>query len=188
MRRRRCRPFKILDAMILVAATAGGLALGRKMSEDPVWVYFSPSLSAWPATCFLLVWTVSFLLMRLWSPRPSLRRLMCQPGMAACCAVVVVTMIAVIATACAWVLRDLSVATAIHTEHWSDHSPHVGQAVALTWLGLLLSRRCRVEPGWIDRFGRAIGVLWLLMLLTDWRFGRWMLVAVGVLRGWMGVR
>ena len=36
-------------------------------------------------------------------------------------------------------------------------------AVAGAWLVLVVSGRWRPERGWIDRFGRVLGVLWLAL-------------------------
>ncbi len=124
-------------------------------------------------TFFLLALTLGFLPLRLRRPRPPLRRLMCQPGMAACCAVAVVTLVDATSWAIYWAKLDPQNADAMLARYWRGHSHHPGIAVAATWLGLLLSRRWRPEPGWVDRSGRLIGVLWLLTLLCDWRFGRW---------------
>ena len=38
-----------------------------------------------------------------------------------------------------------------------------GYAVA-AWLTLAIGRRWRPEPSWVNRWGRAIGVFWLLMI------------------------
>jgi hypothetical protein len=39
-------------------------------------------------------------------------------------------------------------------------------AVLGSWLALALSRRFRPERSWIDRAGRALGLYWVLLLLT----------------------
>jgi hypothetical protein len=175
MHRRRCRPFTILDAMILVAAVACGLALGRTILGDAGgWPWSIVSLHfARPASYFLLAPTLAFLPIRLRRPRPSRRRLMLQPGMAACCAVAVVTAI----DATAWMSYSIGLPPEYGTEmlarFWRLAWGHPGWGVAATWLGLALARRWRPEPGWIDRLGRALGVLWLTTLLCDWPLGRW---------------
>jgi hypothetical protein len=171
--RRRCRSFVILDAMILVGASAAGLALARTILQDALTMPHSPMWVARPITYFLLAWTLAFIPLRLRQPRPSLRRLMVQPGMAACCAVAIVTAM----DAISWTIYGMQLEPRhvrdMLARYWRGASPDLGPAVALTWLGLVLSRRWRPEPGWLDRFGRVIGVLWLLTLLCDWRFGRW---------------
>ena len=109
------RPFRVLDAMILVAATAIGCgiiqwidhATGGEFSwSDSVDAIRELSLSSSgemrgefvPKACSLVLWllfvtmplivtwTLALIPMRLLGPRPRFRRLACQPGMAAACA------------------------------------------------------------------------------------------------------
>jgi hypothetical protein len=174
--------------MILIGTTAAGLALARamldnttRMRRDPMWIVETIDY-------LLLVWTAGFLVLRLWEPRPALRRLICQPGTAACTAALLVTAIDTITWAIHWALldpRNELLRMLLPPVYWPAHSHHVGQAVAVAWLGLLLSRRWRPEPGWIDRFGRFIGVLWLLTMLLDSRLIGW---AGAALLSWMGLR
>jgi hypothetical protein len=101
-----------------------------------------------------------------------MRRLMCQPGMAAACAVAVVTL----ADAIRWGLYIVETwpASRILTRYWRGSAEHLGPAVAGVWLALWISGRWRPEPGWIDRFGRLLGGFWVLSLVAfGWRFGRW---------------
>jgi hypothetical protein len=172
--------------MILIGTTAAGLALARtmldgatRMRRDPMWIVGT-------ITYLLLVWTAGFLVLRLREPRPALHRLICQPGMAACTAALLVTAIDTITWAIHWALldpRNELLRMLLPPVYWPAHSHHVGQAVAIAWLGILLSRRWRPEPGWIDRFGRLTGVLWLLTMLLDSRLIGW---ASATLRFWMG--
>jgi len=159
--------------MILVGASAAGSALARTILNDALVMPRTPMWVARPITYFLLAWTLAFIPLRLRRPRPPLRRLMGQPGMAACCAVAIVTAI----DATSWTIYGMQIdpqhAREMLARYWRGASQHPGPAVAVTWLGLALSRRWRPEPGWIDRLGRVVGVLWLLTLLCDWRFGRW---------------
>jgi len=105
MKTRPARKFTFLDALILLAATALGFGV--------VWVFWTPApwveLPRLPvdhpqasvraiqwttvvpdlmlvARTFLSSWALALLLIRLRRPRPRLRALMCQPGMAACSA------------------------------------------------------------------------------------------------------
>ena len=39
-----------------------------------------------------------------------------------------------------------------------------GFSVATSWITLALSGRCRTEQSWIDRLGRALGVVWISSL------------------------
>src|SRR5690242_12341334 len=77
----RCRPPALLDAMVLVAATALALALVKRL-DGPLWGG-CPAPVAKELPC-LLVGTATVLVLRLRRPRPSWRRLMRQPGAVAC--------------------------------------------------------------------------------------------------------
>ena len=49
-------------------------------------------------------------------------------------------------------------------EGWD--SPQVGPAVASAWAVLALSGRWKAEASWIDRAGRVVGALWILVYLV----------------------
>ena len=180
--RRPCRPFSILDGMILVAAIAAGLVLARSIFSDALRVPHNPMWASRPISYFLLPWTLAVVPIRLRSPRPSLRRLMVQPGMAACVAVSVVTAIDVASWGIYWATLDSPNATDMLAGYWRGHSHHLGLAVAASWLSLVFGRFWRAERGWIDRLGRLLGLLWLLTLMCDWRFGRWTFNAIFLIR------
>ncbi len=173
--RQRCRPFTIADAMILVAAAAMGLALARATIDHVFWMSSGPTKYGGPISGFLVALTVAYVPIRLRRPRPSLRRLMRQPGMAACSAVLLVTAV----DGDLWVLYCLKHAYSLvqfFPNYWRGNFEHIATAVAAVWLGMFLSRRWWAEPGWIDRLGRVIGFAWLLDLLLGWPFSRWLLV------------
>jgi hypothetical protein len=48
------------------------------------------------------------------------------------------------------------------------YGDRIGFAVAGAWLSLLLAGRWQSEPSWVDRLGRAIGWLWLVLALVIW--------------------
>ena len=99
MRPRAARKFTILDAMILVAAAAGGLALGRTTGfahhygvvSEQNWLgrMADDRLNIGLGIPFLITLTPAVLILRLNRPRPRWRRLTRQPGGAACCAAIV---------------------------------------------------------------------------------------------------
>ncbi len=169
--------------MILVGASAVGLALLKTIIDDAVRFWPSPVSVSRPFTYFLLAWTIAYIPLRLRRPRAPLDRLMFQPGMAACSAVIIVIAIDVIAWASYEGTLGPGLAATTVLRFWRVHSGHPGPVVAMTWLGLVLSRRWQPEPSWLDRLGRVIGVLWLLTLLCDWHFGRWTITMTHWLRG-----
>lgn len=166
--------------MILIGASAVGLAAARSMSDD-LWRFgTSPIWVARPFTLFLLALTSGFIPLRLRQPRPSINRTMIQPGMAACSAVTVVVAFDVVSWATYEVPRWEQHASTAVLRFWRLHSDHPGPAVATIWFALVVTRWWRAERTWLDRLGRVIGTLWLLSLLVDWRFGRWMLALIGL--------
>jgi hypothetical protein len=173
MQRRWQRRLTILDATILVGASAVGLALAKASVDYAPRMPLASMYFARPISYFVLPLTFALIPLRLRRPRPPLDRIMLQPGMAACSAVAIVTAIRLVAWATCELPRWTELAASTVPRFWNGDSNHPGAAVAMTWLGLALSRWWRPERSWIDRLGRFIGVLWLLTLLTDWRFGRW---------------
>jgi hypothetical protein len=87
------RKLNLLDSMIIVAATAAGLALFR-MFLAKGWFFqgdfFGGSFASYVLSGieaifpFLAVWTFALVILGLRQPRPRIRRLVRQPGMAAC--------------------------------------------------------------------------------------------------------
>ena len=86
MARRPRRTFTLLDAIVLVAATALGFAWVRsnwyfeEIHGLMHWLQEAPGMLG----PLLVVWTIATVVLRLVPPRPPLRRLVLQPGFAAC--------------------------------------------------------------------------------------------------------
>jgi hypothetical protein len=164
---RKCRPFTLLDAMILVAATAGGFGLWRWLFIDalnsPHNTVFQYSI-LWRTAAFfvtagpvMLVETIGFIVIRLRPPRPPLRRLMAQPGMVSCVASLCFLTLLATFLFIAFVKMELSLGGL------AEMVPApVGLAVATAWVILLLSRRWRFERGWIDTLGVILGCYWIV--------------------------
>lgn len=178
------RPFRLLDAIILTAATAIGCAGMRWVlaGDNPALVFaawikdltHSPDLVktafftyalTMSLVPFCVAWTICFFPIRLAGPRSTGRRLARQPGMAAACASGVALAFLTFLCACA--------------AYWwgdpvSDFAPEclvavpvfVGLAVLVSWTTLLLGRTWRSEPSWIDRLGRAFGFYWIVAALV----------------------
>src|SRR5690349_5020505 len=94
MRKSACRPFTVLDGMVLVAATAVGLECLRRLPLAN-WMnagVFARDWSLWIArvigltSCFAVPCTCAMLVLRLRRPRPARRSLARQPGLVACLA------------------------------------------------------------------------------------------------------
>ena len=48
------------------------------------------------------------------------------------------------------------------------YGDRIGFTVAGAWLALILIGRWQSEPTWIDRLGRAIGCLWIVLAVVLW--------------------
>ncbi len=170
------RRFTLLDAMILVAATAVGYAGVRVtyhiMRVNPgeflqfasvgdfLNLTFVLSLLAMPV---LASWTLTLIPLRLLAPRPRFRRLARQPGFAAAVAPTMAAMFLTPPIAFGEILS-------MNQSHWDPFlviyplvPASLGVSVVVAWSLLLLGRRWRAEPSWIDRLGRALGAIWILL-------------------------
>lgn len=187
------RRFRMLDAMILVAATAAGCAvipwvdratdgdiswpalcecLGRVQElTESIWaweiVFELTALVAYLTFPFVIMWMLAVIPLRLLGPRPRWRRLTRQPGMMAACATAVVLvsyglLIGTMALAAREGESWSEAATILTLEGFGLHAPlSVGLAVLASWTTLLVGRRWRAEPSWVDRLGRILGVFWI---------------------------
>jgi hypothetical protein len=166
------RRFSVLDAMILVAATAVGFAGIRAFSPafysyqytpipPPPWLNWSAVvLSNWAFYLSPLpaAWTLAALVLRLRPPRPPLRRLMRQPGAVAVFAAMMLILVGVI-----HYLLDLH-NPSLHGVPFEYTSFSLGCGVGAAWWILALSMRWRAERSWIDRLGRVLGAYWIVMV------------------------
>ncbi len=97
--------------------------------------------------------TPAALLFRLRRPRPAWGRILRQPGAIACLSVLAATLLVVDLT---WL--GVSIPTRFI---------NMGGVVTASWFVLLVTRRWRSEPGWVDRLGRAVGVGWIVLAGID---------------------
>jgi hypothetical protein len=155
--------------MILVAATAVGLALARAYFREyflarPIrehgwlrwtivagslqFIYFLPVLSSW---------TVALVALRLRRPRPRLRSLALRPGWLATCSAVTGLLLGALTLV---VKHQKGVGGWLKVELFAYP---IGVAVGAGWVNLLVCGRWRPEPEWIDRLGRAVGSCWIAM-------------------------
>jgi hypothetical protein len=193
MQPRITRPFRISDALVLVAATGLGLAGCRfwlsanKLSWGDLWPTRDLSLveglhvaavsTTLVLSILILSWTVGILVLRLRATHPRRRHLWCQPGFLACVATVFCyawnsVYVGLLLTV--ELLRSgpaplskvnywdvaLQFALMLHQPYFGRHG-NVGGAILLVWLVTWAGGRCRPEPSWIDRAGRALGVAWM---------------------------
>lgn len=176
------RSFNLADGLILIAATAVAFGLIRGMAhvfEDVV--LWRPRIDAKSfgqiteivGLCLLLIgspclaaWTPAVLLLRLRHPRPNRRKLLMQPGTMACLTGTCALGLALVVAVTTWVIsclargsmREVSAPfVLLYT------AIEVGTATLWAWITLALLGRWRPEPTWLDRFGRFIGISWILI-------------------------
>jgi len=188
------RPFTLMDAMILIAATAASGPGLRRIGE-----LFEPGMAVPDLILGLLgagrfresgfvlavlslpvavAWTVAVIPLRLKRPRPSWRRLAREPGwLAACSAVPGMALLGLGVGVCffGWG-RSIFYVDDIEVSLFTLAPSLAGATVLGSWMTLILGRRWRAEPSWLDRLGRALGVYWLAMgagapFLARWALG-----------------
>jgi len=164
--------------MILVAATAGWLAmarhLGAKTNFRSIWNlsdYGHIRILRDQFGLLLFIVSLALLVIRFRPPRPARRRLWRQPGVAACAGGFLGVAIKALSTAVEnhaalrdWNRFDMQVL-------WGPW-PYCGAAVAGAWIALIVTGRWRAERSAIDRLGCLVGACWLVeMLLAEMPWG-----------------
>ncbi len=177
------RRFRLLDAMILVAAM--GLACGITQSLSYAtggsisWTAILAAIYKMPnglpkfleisagllilALPFAGMLSLAVIPVRLIGPRPRCARVARQPGITAMWAAglgialsaVQIGIAASIGTGFASGYREI---IALHS-----CLSYPGMAVLGTWASLVLARRWRSEKSWVDRMGRVLGFFWILV-------------------------
>ena len=177
------RRVSIADVMLIVPAVAVATMLLRAympgfsrqlsfiptIAPDPYGLWRAHYWLHGPGSCVVVPWMAATIAIRLRRPRPRLIRF--QPGFVACVAVMVALL-----PGWAWYMtirhrpgfqksEGFEQAWAV-TTHWTE------TAVLGAWLALILARKWRPEPSWIDRMGRVLGLYWIVQLLAllalDW--------------------
>jgi hypothetical protein len=168
------RLFGLGDGLILVTATAVGLAAIRVAMTNDMYHLAAPtkgwsSISAtaefvadfalWVVAPLLGAWTLACLVLLLRPPRPAFRRLLRRPGALTC----LVAAILVLFTPAVGIVASRTVPYSYLSVYASllFGSIHAGAGAASCWTTLLLWRRWRPEPTWLDRLGRLIGAAWM---------------------------
>ena len=176
------RRLSIADGMILIAATAVGIALSGRIRPE-AWNKPWPALGSWKAAInfasvttlmglpCLIAWTLTMPLLRMRGGFQSWRRVARRPGMAACLLVwlslpLSVGLILGGQVYSSGIARfrsrlDLYGAASVLTEILWTASPLIGWGVAMGWGLQAIQGRWRAEPTWTDRAGRALGTIWI---------------------------
>jgi hypothetical protein len=155
----------------------GFTTAGRPLRERPS--YWLGHVPCWSAPCLLSL-TLAAMALGFRGPRPSFRRMVRRPGMAAGLAVIlaVVVMAIEVLRFCAvgrtasLVARDSGPLHAVRV--LTSFVPLAGFSVAVWWLGLALSGRWSAEVNAGGRLGRVIGWCWIAMAVSG-EIGAWCL-------------
>lgn len=182
------RRFTLFDMMLLIAATAIGAR-----SLQIIWSFLNVSHFASPldkrpflgvlvrvphalgaAVPLVSAWTFAMPALWMRGPRQPFHRLVLQPGLAACIAAasaLVLSAIFRIAEVAAIAVSQGQPISFGDMGIWAflclafiEQPSGVGITVAAVWSWLILGRRWRPQPTWIDRMGRVLGVYWLMMI------------------------
>jgi hypothetical protein len=175
------RRFTLLDVMILVAAAAFGALGGKLYHQDQARITIGASsiptgfFEPWPFRVvselapFLMAATVGLSVLRLIRPRPPWRRLVRQPGTAACLAgLYTLASVALFGLLYAVVSRGLLGYTASYSlgSQFYSFCAMFGANVTLVWLTMAALGCWRPERSWIDRAGRTLGAVAILLWLA----------------------
>ena len=180
------RLFRLLDGMILVAAIAIGFAVlqlvshATRSSPDKLWhELLSPappddllthcgkvvalSLLTMPLIATL---TLALIPIRLLGTRPRFCQLARQPGMVAACtssvAIAFVGLPVIIGALSAGESWGYVSQLLVTEEELGSVTVYGGLAVLISWMTLFAGGRWRAERSWVDRFGRAMGLYWIV--------------------------
>jgi hypothetical protein len=173
------RRLTLADLLILVAAAGVALLVLRLQlhedQEDNLWVLRKSLLGQqgrtvaryyfWigiiRTTPFLVAAGPALLLMRLRRPRPSRRQVFRQPGTAACVAVTFSGSLSVLVNTVGIISASIRMGNPF--THCLTGLNRLGGPVLLVWLMLALAGFWRPAPDWIDRSGRALGVVLIVL-------------------------
>jgi hypothetical protein len=182
--------------MMLVAATAAGLGMGRVLAPRPFEEWFQllagrPASRWWTETVWetlleielsvvtpsLAALSAACLGMTLRGRGEEHRRLVRRPGAMACLLATTVfgisAALAAVVRVSTWPENPGSIRLLLSVIFFGAF--HAGSAVWWGWLAMGVIGRWRPEPSWIDRLGRVLGAAWIViaaihgfMIVTQW--------------------
>jgi hypothetical protein len=175
------RYFTLLDAVILIAATAGGFAILRPALDDLKFLQGNLNFLGWTgiamsffygqlyAPPLLTGWSVGTLALSLRQPRPHLSVLARSPGFVINSAALVGSLLAFFDY-----LTQARVNPPTYMHVLALGVPlAVRTAVIGSMIALALFRRLWPRPVWTDWLGWSIGLLWVVIALLSWPRGHY---------------
>ena len=178
----KAKRFSLIDAIVLVAATAAGFAVGRAVHPiDRGYGGFTRDAVADYAVSLSLMWALAVLALNLTRYRATRRELACRPGFTAVVGIVIERLADLLYYAVIFPLEDaflrrvsffdlpvfLSELLYLSITNVVRGSSSAG-VVAAVWIVTALAGCWRAEKTWLDRTGRALGVFWLLCSAAYW--------------------
>jgi hypothetical protein len=163
----------VVDLVVLASILAAGSVLAWKWvmlsrGEDAVLNYPTFELGTRASSIVALFLSLGLLILRWKGPRPSRRRIFRQPGFVACLVACLSTILSALST----FRLALRIGYLDHIAEFSSYftsfldTTWIGCDVLTVWLALALSGRWRAEPSWIDRTGRAVGLIWIGLFIA----------------------
>lgn len=160
-----CRPFTLLDALILVAFTAVGClplrefkavtgqvdGLGFRVPRGVILALFSSPIA--------LCWGIAILGLRLRRPRPKLRVAFTQVG------VVLSNVASCLALFFAFAVMTSGYRGAGLVERWIDGLRLVGFGIVGSMLTMMMTSKVRPPENWIDLVGRMVAIYWVMVAI-----------------------
>jgi hypothetical protein len=170
----RDRRFTIIDAMILIAAVATGMAWRRAAGFPASRQLNLAVVERWTEGTVAFL-TLTWIGLRMRRPRPTFRHLIRQPGSAMCFASAAVMLATLFEGLVDIAFRLPNPKRFASTNYYVGtidrafpSSPYAGPAALGVLLILLASGRGRRGRGWIERMGQGLGAYWIFWLVVDW--------------------
>ncbi len=113
---------------------------------------------------FLSVWTFALVLLGLRKPRPRLRRLVLEPGWAACFTAMVVLVVRTLSAVALWGAGQWLSLRAAGVSVLDDPGDYAGPAVAAVWLIIVMGGRGRFDWSSIGWLTNITAVQWAMLI------------------------
>jgi hypothetical protein len=180
------RPFRLLDGMILVAATALAFAIFRQgLSDGITFTTFGGNVERWIfiwmhwVVPFPAMWSLALFAIAIFDRGTPGRRKLRHAGTVACCAAVMALALTTVVASTFYILHlleELQMIPKLLSHNRNAHAMPpfanapmeeiVGAAVLGAWSVMAASGRWRCQRSWIDRTGRILGIIWISLFLT----------------------
>jgi hypothetical protein len=180
------RPFRLSDGMVFVAATAvafaiyrNGLSPGINFTTFVITGEFLIFFWMHQIVPFPAMWSLALFAIVAFDRSTPRRRKLRHAGSVACCAAVVALALTTLVASAFYTLHfleEIQVIPRIFSHGRNAHAMPpfanapmeeiVGAAVLGAWSVMAATGRWKSQPSWIDRMGRALGIVWIALFLV----------------------